>query len=132
MALAPAARKSDVRVLLISDHTIVRAGIRSLIEKQPGMTVVGEVRSCVEDLENIQERPDVILIDLDSGSDDYLESVVQTMQPAHALALTSSHDDPAVWDRSDADPRALQILDDGDRRAPTVGSITNGFDGTTM
>ena len=31
-----------VRILLADDHTLVRAGIRALLEKLPGMEVVGE------------------------------------------------------------------------------------------
>ena len=93
--------KSPIRVLLMSDHTIVRAGVRSLIDEHPGMTVVGETRSRVEDLGSIQDRPDVILIDLDSSNGnghEYLASVIQTMQPACVLVLTSRRD-PELYQR---------------------------------
>ena len=85
----------------MSDHTIVRAGLRSLIEEHPGMTVVGETRSCIEDLGSIQDRPDIILIDLDSSNGnghENLSSVIQTMRPACVLILTSRHD-PELYQR---------------------------------
>jgi two-component system, NarL family, nitrate/nitrite response regulator NarL len=79
----------------MSDHTIVRAGIRSIIEEHPGMMVVGEAPSRIEDLGSIQDRPDVILIDLDSSNGDshqHLANVIQKMQPTCVLVLTSRRD----------------------------------------
>ena len=54
-----------MRVLLADDHTLVRAGIRSLLESVPGVEVVAESGDGREALEQINKhRPDVALLDI--------------------------------------------------------------------
>jgi DNA-binding NarL/FixJ family response regulator len=54
-----------VRVLLAEDHTLVRAGIRSLLEKMEGVTVVGEAQDGRDALAQIEElKPDIVLMDI--------------------------------------------------------------------
>jgi len=56
---------SPVRVVLADDHTLVRAGIRSLLESIDGVEVVGESGDGRETLELIaKHRPDVALLDI--------------------------------------------------------------------
>ena len=54
-----------VRILLVDDHTLVRAGVRRILEAQPGMTVVGEVSDGRAALEFLRANPlDVLVLDL--------------------------------------------------------------------
>ena len=54
-----------IRVLLADDHPIVRAGIRLLLEKLPGVAVSGEASDGREALERIKaQQPDVVLLDI--------------------------------------------------------------------
>ena len=54
-----------MRVLLADDHTLVRAGIRSLLESVPGVEVVAESGDGREALELLaKHRPDVALLDI--------------------------------------------------------------------
>lgn len=54
-----------IRVLLADDHALVRAGIRSLLEKLPGVQVVGEASDGREALALIKSRaPNLILMDI--------------------------------------------------------------------
>lgn len=56
---------SQIRLLLVDDHTLVRQGIRSLLEIQPDLEVVGEASGGHEAIEKAAELlPDVILMDL--------------------------------------------------------------------
>jgi two-component system response regulator NreC len=51
--------------MLVDDHAVVRAGIRSLLESQPGVSVVAEASSAEEALElSLDRDPDVIVTDL--------------------------------------------------------------------
>jgi DNA-binding NarL/FixJ family response regulator len=56
---------APMRVLLADDHTLVRAGLRALVESLDGATVVGESGEGREALEIIGKlRPDVVLLDI--------------------------------------------------------------------
>lgn len=56
---------SQIRILIADDHTIVRAGIRSLLEKLPEVAVVGEASDGREVLSMVKEwRPHIALIDV--------------------------------------------------------------------
>ncbi len=56
---------STIRVLLAEDHTIVREGLRLLLESQPDITVVGEAGSGREAVSLAQQHhPDVVIMDL--------------------------------------------------------------------
>ena len=57
---------SAVRVLLVDDHEIVRAGVRVALEDHGGVAVVGEASSVPVAAELIeQRRPDVVIVDID-------------------------------------------------------------------
>ena len=54
-----------MRILLADDHSLVRAGIRSLLEEISGVEVVGEASNGREALELIRtELPDLVLMDI--------------------------------------------------------------------
>jgi len=54
-----------VRVLLADDHTLVRAGLRKILEQDGGLTVVGEVADGATALEFLaRQRVDVVVLDL--------------------------------------------------------------------
>src|SRR5262245_39037047 len=62
---------TSVRIILVDDHDLVRAGIRALFEQLPHIEVVGAARDGQEGLKLIQrERPDIAFIDISmSGMD---------------------------------------------------------------
>jgi len=54
-----------IKVLLVEDHVIVRAGLRMLLDSQPNITVVGEAANREEALAlATREQPHIILLDL--------------------------------------------------------------------
>jgi NarL family two-component system response regulator LiaR len=56
---------APITVLLVDDHELVRAGLRTFLELQPDMTVVGEAASGEQALALVAGvRPDVVLLDL--------------------------------------------------------------------
>lgn len=60
--------ESAVRLVLVDDHPVVRAGLRALLESQPDITVVGEADDAAA-AERVVARlhPDVVLMDLNLG-----------------------------------------------------------------
>ena len=56
---------SNVRILLVDDHEVVRLGLKSLIERYPGFNVVAEAASEAEAVQKASDtRPDVVLMDI--------------------------------------------------------------------
>lgn len=57
--------EQPVRLLLVDDHEMVRTGLRTFLDLQPDMTVVGEAGSAEEALAVLpQTAPDIVLLDL--------------------------------------------------------------------
>jgi len=60
-----AATRSRVRILVVDDHTIVRQGLRSILDLEPDFTVVGEAADAEQAVAQTERlRPDVVLLDL--------------------------------------------------------------------
>jgi DNA-binding NarL/FixJ family response regulator len=83
----------NIRILIIEDHAIVRAGLRMLIENQEGMEVIGEWSRASDALKSTAKAPDVILLDLDLGDEnglDLLPHLLQVNPSAKVLILTAA------------------------------------------
>lgn len=62
----PVAGRGPVRVIVVEDHALVREGTAELLERDPGLTVVGQASSAEEALKLIgSQRPDVALVDVE-------------------------------------------------------------------
>ena len=56
---------NPIRVLVVDDHDLVRAGLRALLEKIPGVEVIGEATNGREALHQIEAlAPNIVLMDL--------------------------------------------------------------------
>ena len=56
---------NDVRIVLVDDHDMIRAGLRSIIDAELGLVVVGEApdgRSALDRIETL--RPDLLIVDI--------------------------------------------------------------------
>ena len=86
----------SVRVLIVDDHGIMRAGLRMLLESQSGIMVVGEASSCADALALATcTQPDVIVLDLDLGGENAIESIptfLRTAPETRILVLTGLRD----------------------------------------
>jgi two-component system, NarL family, response regulator LiaR len=86
-----------IRVLVIDDHAVVREGLRSFLELQDGIDVVGEAADGEEGLALATElRPDVVLMDLVMprlGGVTTIRMLRERVPGARAVVLTSFTDD---------------------------------------
>ncbi len=58
-----------IRIVLVDDHPVVRAGLRALIDSQDDLSVVGDADGLERALEVVVDaRPDVVLMDLSLGA----------------------------------------------------------------
>jgi DNA-binding NarL/FixJ family response regulator len=95
-----------IRILLIDDHMIVRAGLRMLIENHDGMIVVGEAGTRIDGLEiAAREQPHIVLLDLDMGAEsglDFMPQLLAAAPNARIVVLTGLRD-------ADAHRRAVHL-----------------------
>lgn len=87
-----------IKVLVVDDHPVVRQGLRTFLDLQDDITVVGESadgESCVDDAARL--RPDVILLDLRMpGADGVAALHGLRDNPARVLVITSFTEPSAV------------------------------------
>jgi two-component system nitrate/nitrite response regulator NarL len=85
-----------LRILLIDDHSLLRSGIRHLLDKQPDFEVVAEAADGIEGIKRAQQfRPDVILLDLNMPGLSGLETLqllVQDVPQSAVIILTVSEE----------------------------------------
>ena len=90
-----------IRLILADDHTLVRAGIRALLEKLPGVEVVGEAGDGREVLKLAKlHRPDVVLMDISMPGLNGLEAAARMAKefPDVRVIILSMHpNEEYVW-----------------------------------
>jgi DNA-binding NarL/FixJ family response regulator len=90
-----------IRVLLADDHTLVRAGIRALLEKVPGLEVAGEAGDGREVLDLIKmHQPDVVLMDITMPNLNGLQAlarITRDFPKVRVIILSMHHNDEYVW-----------------------------------
>jgi DNA-binding NarL/FixJ family response regulator len=115
----------SVRVALLDDHEVVRAGLRELIEVEDDLEVVGEMGTAAEAMKRIPAlRPDVAVLDVRLPDGDGVEVCreVRSRCPEVAcLMLTSYVDDEALFDAVMAGAAGFLLKEI--RAADIVGAI---------
>jgi NarL family two-component system response regulator LiaR len=90
-----------IRVLIADDHPVVRQGLRTFLELQDELEIVGEAADGAEAVARVEELvPDVVLMDLMMPGVDGIEATrrIRAVSPAtKVLALTSFADDQMVF-----------------------------------
>jgi DNA-binding NarL/FixJ family response regulator len=100
----------SVRIVIVDDHQIVRAGLQNLLETDPGFTVVGTAGDGSRAVDIVAEcQPDVVLMDLSMPGVDGIEATrrIKTSWPLTRVLVLSSYGD------EDHVVRALEAGADG-------------------
>ena len=89
-----------IRVLLVDDHPVVRAGIEGILSSQTDIEVVGEASDGIEAIcLNQTLQPDVILMDLQMPKMDgvtAIKAITEQANPPHILVLTTYDTDADI------------------------------------
>jgi DNA-binding NarL/FixJ family response regulator len=92
---------SNVRILLVDDHEVVRLGLKSLIERYPGFNVVAEAASEAEAVQKASDtRPDVVLMDIRLAGGSGVEAckkIMSQLPETKVIMLTSYAEDEMLF-----------------------------------
>lgn len=85
-----------IRIYLIDDHTVLRSGLRLLLDAEPDMRVVGEAARVADALQELGElAPEVVILDLSLPDVNGLAGLAQLQEisPGSRFLILTMHDD---------------------------------------
>jgi DNA-binding NarL/FixJ family response regulator len=106
-----------IRILLVDDHALIRVGMRSIIEHEPDMDIVGEAddpRSAVEAA--LETTPDIILMDLSlpaPGGIETTQRIKRELPACGIIMLAVEEDENVLFDAIKAGAAAFILKDVG-------------------
>jgi DNA-binding NarL/FixJ family response regulator len=102
-----------IRVLIADDHAVYRWGLRTLLDSEPDMEVVGEAGTGKEVVERAAEiRPDAILMDIQMPGINGIEAtrrIIEANQQIGVVILTMYEDDDSVFSAMRAGARGYVL-----------------------
>ncbi len=92
---------SEIRLVIVDDHEVVRMGLTSLFETHAEIKVVGQAGSVQEALDVVrQEKPDVVVMDVrltDGSGVEACREIRSELPDTRVIMLTSYSDDEALF-----------------------------------
>lgn len=111
-------RRPPVRIVLVDDHSIMRQGLRAVLEREPDLQVVGEAGTADGAVAAVGSvRPNVVLLDLKLSSGPQVDGLAlcKRLIGAHpglgVLVLTTFAEDRLVVDAVQAGARGYVVKD---------------------
>lgn len=86
--------QSNLRILLVDDHEVVRLGLKSLIERHAGFEVVSEAATQQEAVQNaLAHNPDIVVMDIRLAGGSGIEACEQIMaqRPSTKIIMLTSY-----------------------------------------
>ena len=107
---------SEVRIVLVDDHPVVRAGLRALVEGQDDLSVVGEAGDLTAAERVVSaEHPDVVLMDLNLGDGPGGAEITARLralaEPPRVLVLTTYDTESDIIRALDAGAQGYLLKD---------------------
>lgn len=120
-----------MRVLLADDHGIVRRGLKSLLESEPGLSIVAEAADGLEALRLCEEQaPDTLIVDIAMPKMNGIEVAARVQKLAHpprVIILSMHADESYILRALAAGARAYLLKDATDEDLlPAIRSVAAG------
>lgn len=101
-----------IRVVIVDDQSLMRSGLRGLVQLAPDMEVVGEAADGESAITVISaQRPDVVLLDVRMPHGDGIEVLQRLAPPPPTILLTTFDDDAALLRGIRAGARGFLLKD---------------------
>jgi len=123
----------QIKVMIAEDHSMIRAGLKQLLELEPDIKVVAECSDGKMTVEKYQEiRPDVLLIDINMPVMNGLEALekIRTIDPDAKAVMLTIHQDRDYLLRALEIGALGYILKDAEASA-LIESIRSVYEGQT-
>ncbi len=123
---------SKIRVLLVDDHPVLRQGLRSALEEQDRLQIVGEAGDGNAALDFVrQHQPDVILMDINMPKMNGIDATraIMSEYPDTIIIGLSMHEDPKMA-HAMHEAGAAEYLTKGGPFEALLEAITRHFQGT--
>lgn len=96
-------QRTGIKVLLVEDHQVVREGLRSLLDAQPELRVIGEASDGAEAIALAErDSPEVVVMDISLKGLDGIEATkrLRKARPDIQVVILTMHDDAPTVDRA--------------------------------
>jgi DNA-binding NarL/FixJ family response regulator len=120
-----------VRILLVDDHALIRVGMRSILEREDDLDIVGEAddpRSALD--ASLETSPDIILMDLSlpaPGGIEATQRIKRELPSTGIIMLAVEEDEDALFDAIKAGAAAFILKDVGpDDLVTIIRRVHNG------
>ncbi|HEY9880911.1 MAG TPA: response regulator transcription factor [Leptolyngbyaceae cyanobacterium] len=123
---------NKIRLLLVDDQTIIRQGLKSLLEAKPDLIVVGEAENGQQAIAQVEAlHPDVVLMDVRMPVMDGVaatRAICQQSKEAKVLVLTTFDDDDYVSQAMRVGARGYLLKDThSDDLAEAIRAVYKGY-----
>jgi two-component system response regulator NreC len=97
MQLMSSEHAKPLRVVIVDDHAVVRAGLRLLLDREAGIETVAEAANTTDGVaRTLEQQPDLVLVDVTMPGESGIEAIPRllTACPVARVLVLSMHDDP--------------------------------------
>lgn len=123
--------KQPIRILIADDHPLMRQGLATLLDADPGLQIVGDAKNGADAVEKADElKPDVIVMDLSMPVMDGVEAtrrIRKTSPETKVLILTTYGTSADIAHAIDAGASGALVKDaEYDRLISAIRAVANG------
>ena len=122
---------AKARLLITDDHSLVREGLRAMLEKEPSIEVIGEATNGLEAIEMCNElQPDIVLMDVRMPEMDGLTATkeIKHRHPTICVLIVTTHENPDYLLEAIRVGAAGYVLKDSSRQR-LISSVKRALEG---